>query len=68
MNSLGAGTEFRYMGIDYGSKRIGIALCDPLLTFAYSYKTLINWQFCHKITRCVIQLMTSNLLLIRKRQ
>ena len=42
MNSLGAGTEFRYMGIDYGSKRIGIALCDPLLTFAYSYKTLIN--------------------------
>lgn len=42
MNSLGTGTEFRYMGIDYGSKRIGIALCDPLLTFAYSYKTLIN--------------------------
>jgi putative Holliday junction resolvase len=30
------------MGIDYGSKRIGIALCDPLLTFAYSHKTIIN--------------------------
>ncbi|MBT8387211.1 MAG: Holliday junction resolvase RuvX [Ignavibacteria bacterium] len=42
MNSPVAGKEFRYMGIDYGSKRIGIALCDPLLTFAYSYKTLIN--------------------------
>jgi len=42
MNSPGTGTEFRYMGIDYGSKRIGIAICDPLLTFAYSYKTLIN--------------------------
>ncbi len=42
MNSPGTGTEFRYMGIDYGSKRIGIALCDPLLTFAYSYKTLTN--------------------------
>jgi len=42
MNSPGTGTEFRYMGIDYGSKRIGLALCDPLITFAYSYKTLIN--------------------------
>ncbi len=30
------------MGIDYGSKRIGIALCDPLLTFAYPYRTIIN--------------------------
>ena len=42
MNSPGTITEFRYMGIDYGSKRVGIALCDPLLTFAYSFKTLIN--------------------------
>lgn len=30
------------MGIDYGSKRIGIALCDPLLTFAYPYRTILN--------------------------
>jgi len=30
------------MGIDYGEKRIGIALCDPLLTFAYPFKTLPN--------------------------
>ncbi len=42
MNSPTTGKEFRFMGIDYGSKRIGIALCDPLLTFAYSYKTLTN--------------------------
>jgi len=42
MNSPDSTKEFRYMGIDYGSKRIGVALCDPLLTFAYSYKTLIN--------------------------
>ena len=42
MNSSGTDKEFRYMGIDYGSKRVGIALCDPLLTFAYSYKTLVN--------------------------
>ena len=30
------------MGIDYGEKRIGIAICDPLLTFAYPYTTLQN--------------------------
>lgn len=56
MNSLGAGTEFRYMGIDYGSKRIGIALCDPLLTFAYSYKTLINDKnFLKKLKTIIIE-------------
>ncbi len=32
----------RIMAIDYGTKRIGIALTDPLLTFAYPYKTLLN--------------------------
>ena len=30
------------MGIDYGEKRIGIALSDPLFTFAYPFKTLPN--------------------------
>ncbi len=30
------------MGIDYGESRIGLALSDPLLTFAYSYKTIKN--------------------------
>ena len=30
------------MGIDYGKKRIGIALSDPLLTFAYPFITLDN--------------------------
>ena len=30
------------MGIDYGEKRIGIALSDPLFTFAYPYTTLKN--------------------------
>jgi putative Holliday junction resolvase len=32
----------RFLAIDYGVKRIGIALCDPLFTFAYPYKTLLN--------------------------
>ena len=32
----------RVLAIDYGSKRIGLALSDPLLIFSYSFKTLPN--------------------------
>jgi len=32
----------RILAIDYGAKRIGLALSDPLLTFAYPYKTILN--------------------------
>jgi putative holliday junction resolvase len=32
----------RILAIDYGSKRIGLALSDPLLIFSYSYKTILN--------------------------
>ncbi|MCX7612147.1 MAG: Holliday junction resolvase RuvX [Ignavibacterium sp.] len=32
----------RIMSIDYGFKRVGIALTDPLKKFAYPYKTLTN--------------------------
>lgn len=36
-------TDFqRIMAIDFGLKRIGIALTDPLLTFAYPFATLSN--------------------------
>ena len=34
--------EQRILSIDYGKKRIGLALSDPLFTFAYSFKTIIN--------------------------
>ena len=34
--------ESRIMGIDFGEKRIGIALSDPLFTFAYPFTTLQN--------------------------
>jgi putative Holliday junction resolvase len=34
----------RFIAIDYGLKRIGIALCDPLYTFAYPFKTILNGQ------------------------
>ncbi|MDR3609026.1 MAG: Holliday junction resolvase RuvX [Ignavibacteriaceae bacterium] len=32
----------RILAIDYGAKRIGLALSDPLLIFAYNYKTILN--------------------------
>jgi len=32
----------RILAIDYGVKRIGLALCDPLKTFAYPFLTLKN--------------------------
>lgn len=34
----------RIMAIDYGTKRIGLALTDPLMTFAYPYQTILNDQ------------------------
>ncbi len=34
--------ENRIMGIDFGRKRIGIALSDPLKIFAYSYTVIPN--------------------------
>ena len=35
-------TYTRIIAIDFGMKRIGLALTDPLLTFAYPYKTIAN--------------------------
>lgn len=35
-------TETRYLAIDYGSKRIGLALSDPFKIFAYPYITIPN--------------------------
>ncbi|MCU7489897.1 MAG: Holliday junction resolvase RuvX [Bacteroidota bacterium] len=34
--------EERIMAIDYGEKRVGLALCDPLRIFAYPFKTILN--------------------------
>jgi putative Holliday junction resolvase len=34
--------ETRFMGIDYGEKRVGISLSDPTKTFAYSFDTFEN--------------------------
>lgn len=35
-------TETRIMAIDFGLKRIGIALSDSLKMFAYAHKTILN--------------------------
>ena len=32
----------RILAIDFGLKRVGLALSDPLFTFAYPYKTIQN--------------------------
>lgn len=45
----------RIMGIDYGKKRIGLAICDPLLTFGYPYKTIMNDQNLFKNLKEEIQ-------------
>jgi putative pre-16S rRNA nuclease len=34
--------ETRILALDYGAKRIGIALSDPLMTFAYPHTTINN--------------------------
>ena len=34
--------ENRILGIDFGLKRIGLALSDPLLTFSYPFITIMN--------------------------
>jgi putative Holliday junction resolvase len=43
----------RIMAVDYGTRRIGLALTDPLMTFAYPYQTIFNddklWQNLLKI-------------------
>jgi putative Holliday junction resolvase len=44
----------RFLAIDYGVKRIGIALCDPLYTFAYPFKTIINDQNLWKELKKII--------------
>lgn len=36
--------EKRILSIDFGLKRIGLALSDPLLIFAYPFKTIFNDQ------------------------
>jgi putative Holliday junction resolvase len=55
--------ESRIMGIDFGKKRIGIALSDPLKKFAYPFITIPNdsnfFLECAKIIKenCIIKII-----------
>jgi putative holliday junction resolvase len=40
--------EKRIMGIDYGTRRIGISLSDPLQIIAQPFDTILNDKFCIK--------------------
>ena len=44
----------RILAIDYGAKRIGLALCDPLKTFAYPYTTIPNDDLTFKELKKII--------------
>jgi putative holliday junction resolvase len=56
--------ENRIMGIDYGEKRIGIALSDPLLTFAYAFTTLSNDStFLNKLSKIIEEKKINKIIL-----
>jgi putative holliday junction resolvase len=52
------------MGIDYGEKRIGIALSDPLLTFAYPFATLQNdLNFLNNLSKIIEEKRVNKIIL-----
>jgi len=52
------------MGIDYGEKRIGIALSDPMLTFAYPFITLQNnSSFLKNLSRIIEEKKINKIIL-----
>ena len=52
------------MGIDYGEKRIGIALSDPLLIFAYPFTTLENnANFLNRLANIILEKRVNRIIL-----
>ncbi|MEI7811747.1 MAG: Holliday junction resolvase RuvX [Ignavibacteria bacterium] len=49
--------EERILSIDFGRKRIGIALSDPLKIFAYPYKTILN---DHTFWKTLLKILNEN--------
>jgi len=45
----------RILAIDYGAKRIGLALCDPLKTFAYPFLTIQNDDSTLKALKTIVR-------------
>lgn len=54
----------RYMGIDFGLKRIGIAITDPLHTFAYPHLALSNDKTLFKRLSEVIKEKNISLIIL----
>ena len=44
----------RFLAIDFGTKRIGLALSDPLKTFAYPFSTISNNTRTFQVLKKVI--------------
>ncbi len=56
--------EGRILAIDYGLKRIGLALGDPLNIFAYPFKTLTNDKnFWEKLGKIIVEKKVVKILL-----
>ncbi|MCW8804403.1 MAG: Holliday junction resolvase RuvX [Ignavibacteriaceae bacterium] len=56
--------ESRIMGIDFGEKRIGVALSDPLFTFAYAFTTLLNDpSFLTKLSKIIEEKKITKIIL-----
>jgi putative Holliday junction resolvase len=56
--------EARILAIDYGEKRIGIAITDPLNIFAYPLTTFINNpDFLHKLKPVLEQYKVAKILI-----
>ena len=45
----------RILAIDYGAKRIGLALCDPLKTFVYPYLTISNDDSLYSALKKIVE-------------
>ncbi len=45
----------RYLGIDYGSKRVGVALSDEMGTMAFPHKVLPNTPALRKELEAIIE-------------
>lgn len=47
--------EQRILGIDYGTRRIGLAISDPLRIIAQSLETIENNNECYSIIKKIIE-------------
>lgn len=56
--------EYRILGIDFGLKRIGLALTDPLLTFSYPYTTISNNNFLWHNLKSIIEEKNVNKIIL----